>query len=73
MDWQSRKSAVSPLGLRVLVLFAIWVLSVLVLTTIGIESIGVGQENTGIDCYLSYRMFCFNCNANRSHSMIRSI
>jgi hypothetical protein len=26
-----------------------WVLSVLVLTVIGIESIGLGQESTGID------------------------
>jgi len=42
------------LGLRVLVLLGIGVLSVLVLTIIGIESIGVGQESTGIDCYFFY-------------------
>ena len=61
------------LELRVLALFCIEVLPVLVLTMIGIESIGVGQESTGIDCYLSYRMLCYNYNTNSSRPMIRSI
>jgi hypothetical protein len=31
-----------------------WVLSALVLTVIGIESIGLGQESIGIDCCFFY-------------------
>jgi hypothetical protein len=42
------------LGVRVLALFGLGVLPVLVLTIIGIESIGVGQESTGIDCFFFY-------------------